>query len=61
MGPTSTKLADHNEVHCADGGVALIHDTIDRISRQAGEEVQQIAITNAATQQLPTPSATAPF
>ena len=33
------------EVHCADGGVALVHGVIDRVPWLAGENAQRIVIS----------------
>jgi hypothetical protein len=41
------------EVHCADGGVALVHGTIDRVPWLAGEYAQRVVVVDAVAQPLP--------
>jgi hypothetical protein len=41
------------EVHCADGGVALVRGTVDRVPWLAGENAQKVVIVDAVAQPLP--------
>ena len=41
------------EVHCADGGVALVRGIVDRVPWLAGENAQTVVIVDAVAQPLP--------
>jgi hypothetical protein len=41
------------EVHCADGGVALVRGTVDRVPWLAGEIAQRVVVVDAVAQPLP--------
>jgi hypothetical protein len=41
------------EVHCAAGGVALVHGVIDRVPWLAGENAQRVVIVDAVATPLP--------
>jgi hypothetical protein len=41
------------EVHCADGGVALVHGVVDRVPSLAGQYAQRVVIVDAVAQALP--------
>src|SRR4051794_8777343 len=41
------------EGHCADGGVALVRGTIDRVPGLTGENAQKIVIVDAVAEPLP--------
>jgi hypothetical protein len=40
------------EVHCADGGVALVHGVVDRVPWLAGEHAQRVVVVDAVAQPL---------
>jgi hypothetical protein len=41
------------EIHCADGGVALVRGTVERVPWLAGENAQKVVVVDAVARPLP--------